>query len=122
MTDLQRLQGAWRITSLEMNGLAMPEAMLALAKIVVDGARFTSLGMGVVYEGELTLDETTAPKTFALKFTAGPELGAVNRAIYELDGDAWRFCLNVAGGPAPAAFATRMGDGCALETLARVAG
>ena len=120
MTDLQNLQGAWRVTALEMNGAAMPAAMLANAKIVVDGTRFTSLGMSAVYEGEMTIDETTNPKSFSLKFAAGPELGAVNRAIYALDGDSWRLCLNIAGGPAPMAFATRMGDGCVLETLTRV--
>lgn len=122
MSDLQRLQGAWRVASMEMNGAAMPAAMLAVAKIVIDGARFTSLGMGAVYEGEMTLDESAAPKTFALKFSAGPELGATNRAIYELDGDNWRFCLNIMGGAAPADFITRMGDSCALETLVRIAG
>jgi uncharacterized protein (TIGR03067 family) len=122
MSDLQNLNGAWRVVSMEMNGAAMPAAMLANAKIVIDGSRFTSLGMGAVYEGELSIDETSSPKTFALKFSGGPELGVTNRAIYTLDGDNWRFCLNILGGPAPKDFITTMGDGNALETLVRIAG
>ena len=119
MSDLELLQGAWRIIALEMNGGPMPAALLDAARIGVVGARFTSTGMGAVYEGEMSLDETSMPKTFALRFQAGPEAGAANRGIYELDGDRWRICLNMAGGPAPAEFATRPGDNCALETLVR---
>ena len=120
MGDASKLQGTWKITTLEMNGAPMPQAMLANAKIVVDGDRFTSLGMGAEYSGRMTVDESANPKIFAVKFDGdGPESGRTNSAIYELDGDNWRLCVNVSGGPAPSAFATKPGDACALETLVR---
>lgn len=115
MSDLDKLQGAWRVVSLEMNGASMhvPPA----ARVVIDGSRFQSLGMGAIYEGDMTLDE--AARTFAIVFSAGPEGGRVNHALYAIEGEQLTLCLNVMGGPAPAAFATKPGDGLALETLVR---
>jgi uncharacterized protein (TIGR03067 family) len=118
--DASKLQGTWRIVTLEMNGAAMPSAMLVEAKIVVEGDRFVSLGMGGPYTGLMTIDEVASPKRFSVKFDGdGPESGRTNNAIYELAGDDWRICLHVGGGPAPTFFATQPGDGCALETLVR---
>ena len=118
--DLSRLQGTWQITSLEMNGAPMPAAMLANAKIVVAGDHFTSLGMGAEYTGKITIDTAATPKIFAVKFDGGgPESGRTNSAIYELDGDKWRLCIHVGGGPAPTDFTTKPGDGRAYETLVR---
>lgn len=119
MSDLDFLQGRWRIASLEMNGAAMPAAMLAPARVVIEGTKFSSLGMGAAYEGEMSLVETASPKTIAIRFSAGPEGGAVNHGAYERVGEGWRLCLNISGGPAPSAFATAPGDNLALETLVR---
>ncbi len=120
MDDVSKLQGTWKITTLEMNGAPMPQAMLANAKIVVDGDRFTSLGMGAEYAGRMSVDASATPKRFSVKFDGdGPESGRTNNAIYELNGDDWRICVEVGGGPAPTAFATQPGDKRALETLVR---
>ncbi len=120
MADAQNLQGTWKITTLEMNGAPMPAAMLTNAKIVIDGMRFTSLGMGAEYSGQMTFDETARPKRFSVKFDgSGPESGRTNNAIYELNGDDWRICVHVGGGPAPMEFITKPGDACAYETLVR---
>jgi hypothetical protein len=42
ITDLERLQGAWRITALDVDGQSMPAA----GGIVIKGRRFTGTGMG----------------------------------------------------------------------------
>ncbi len=118
--DAKLLQGTWKITALEMNGAPMPSIMLNNAKIVIDGMRFSALGMGAVYSGQMSLDTKVKPKRFSVKFDGdGPESGRTNNAIYELDGDAWRICVHVGGGPTPTAFKTQPGDGCAYETLVR---
>src|SRR5215469_15645901 len=83
--DLARLQGTWNIVAVEMDGQKMPPG--ADARIIVDGDRFTSEGMGATYRGKLTVDAAQKPKTFDLKFTAGPEKGNTNLGIYELKGD-----------------------------------
>ncbi len=54
-----------------------------------------------------------------MKFTEGPEKGNTNRGIYELEGDIWKMCVSMTGGPASIKFATSAGSGCALETLRR---
>ena len=113
---LESLQGHWDVTSLEVDGTAFP---VAGARIIIEDDRFISLAMGSAYGGTVTADSSTNPKTFSLHFTEGPETGNTNHGIYELDGDTWKICLNINGGPAPAAFATSPGSGNALETLHR---
>jgi uncharacterized protein (TIGR03067 family) len=118
-TDLDKLQGSWTIIALEMDGAEMPAGAPGGSKIVVKGDKFTTISMGAAYDGTITLDQTKKPKSFDLKFTAGPEKGNTSLGIYELGGDNWRICLTVTGKTRPSAFATAPGSGLALETLRR---
>jgi len=119
--DLDRLQGAWKVTALEVDGQQMPAEMLAGSNIVVQGDRFTSNGMGFVYEGRIGIDASTTPRRLDMKFDAGPEQGNTNPGIYELAGDTWRLCLATRGDVRPAAFGSTPGSGFAVETLVRSA-
>ncbi len=121
-TDLDRLQGTWTILTVEMDGMAMPAGASGGSKIVVKGDRFTTISMGATYNGIVTLDSAKRPKTFDLKFTAGPEKGNTSVGIYELNGDDWKICLTVTGNTRPTGFATKPGSGHAFETLRREIG
>ena len=121
-TDAERLQGSWKVISLEMDGQSLPEAMLADGRIQVEGDRFRSLNMGAVYEGTMTLDQAARPKAFDLVFTNGPEKGHTNRGIYEIEGGQWRLCLATRGDARPKTFATQPACGHALQVLQRVQG
>ncbi len=114
--DLERLQGTWNVVSLEMDGQKMSGGG---ARIVVRGNRFTTSAMGAAYEGSVAVHETTAPKSFDLRFEQGPEKGNTNLGIYELDGDTWKICLATRGTERPKEFAAPRGTGIALETLQR---
>jgi uncharacterized protein (TIGR03067 family) len=114
-TDLERLQGSWRIASLEVDGRAIPAA----GSIVVKGRRFTATDLESVYEGEMVLHPSATPRRLDLKFDAGPEKGNTNLGIYEIKGDTWRLCLATRGDARPPGFATKPGSGYALETLIR---
>lgn len=116
-TDAERLQGSWKVISLEMDGQSLPEAMLADSRIEVEGDRFRSMNMGAVYEGTMTLDPAARPKTFDLVFTNGPEKGNTNRGIYEIEGGQWKLCLETRGDARPKTFATRPASGHALQVL-----
>jgi uncharacterized protein (TIGR03067 family) len=118
-SDLELLQGTWNVTALEMDGQTMPSAVLANARIVIEGNRFTSIGVGAEYQGTLTLDASASPRRLDLKFETGPEKGNTNLGIYEIDGDTWKLCLATRGNVRPAEFASKPGSGVAVETLER---
>ena len=118
-TDLDKLQGAWNVKSLETDGQKMAATAFNGARIVIDGTKFTSLGMGAIYEGTVKLAPASKPKAFDLLFTAGHAKGHRNLGIYKLDGDLWTICLATRGKRRPGKFATAPGTGFALETLER---
>jgi uncharacterized protein (TIGR03067 family) len=117
--DLDLLQGTWNISELEADGQKMPAAMLQAAQIVIDGNRFTSTGMGAVYQGTIELDASANPHHITMNFDAGPEKGNANLGIYKLDRSKLRICLATRGSVRPSKFATEPGTGFALETLVR---
>ena len=119
--DLAKLQGTWRVTSLEMDGDDHTGESFADATITIRGAEFTSNGMGDGYSGTIEL-VAGKPMGFDLLFTAGPPEGTRNRGIYTLDGDTWTICLATRGDSRPRRFATKADSGLALETLERDAG
>jgi uncharacterized protein (TIGR03067 family) len=117
--DLDLLQGAWTITAMDMDGQTMPETMLGDARLVIEGSRFTSTGMGAVYEGTLKLDSSSSPAHLDMRFDAGPEKGNTNLGIYQLGRDSWKLCLATRGTVRPSTFASPTGSGIAVQTLAR---
>jgi uncharacterized protein (TIGR03067 family) len=121
-TDLDKVQGTWRVKSLEIDGKRMTAASLRGATMTISSGRFTSIGMGAVYEGEVRLHTATRPKGFDLLFTAGPEKGNRNLGIYELDGNRWTICLDTRGSSRPRGFVTKGASGVALQTLEREKG
>lgn len=116
--ELDKLQGTWRITSLEMDGKPIPQEFLKEAKIIVKGDKFESR-VGVPYTGTVKIDPTQKPKTIDLVFESGPEKGNTSLGIYELDGDTWKICLGVNTMERPTEFAAKPGTGFALEKLTR---
>ena len=119
MTELDKLQGTWRVAALETDGSTQPSDELTDAAITVRGNQFTSVGMGDAYEGTIELFPRKKPKAFDLVFTSGPPEGARNRGIYRLDDDTWTICLATRGKTRPRSFRTKPDSGLALETLVR---
>jgi uncharacterized protein (TIGR03067 family) len=117
--DLDLLQGSWAVAELEMEGQTISGGMLANARVEITGNRFSSIGMGSVYEGIVILDETANPHRLDMKFDAGPEKGNTNLGIYELDGDTWKICLATRSDVRPTVFSASAGSGFVFETLTR---
>jgi uncharacterized protein (TIGR03067 family) len=121
-TDLDKLQGTWRVTSLAMDGEEMPNESFVDATITIRGSEFSSTGMGYDYAGTIEIIAGKKQSAFDLAFSAGPPAGTRNRGIYALDGDEWTICLATRGDARPRSFATRADSGIALETLQRDVG
>jgi uncharacterized protein (TIGR03067 family) len=117
--EVEKLQGTWNFTSLEVQGMKFPEKAFAGSQIVIKGNSFTTLSGEATYKGTFKVDITKQPKTLDLNFTEGPEKGNTSLAIYELEGDNWKICLTVTGKDRPKEFASKPGSGHALETLKR---
>ena len=120
--DLEKLQGTWHVTALELDGQTMTANAFDGALIVIDKRQFTSIGMGFTYEGIVELNERRKPKTLDMLFTAGHATGVRNLGIYKLNGGKWTLCLATRGTERPKKFATMPDTGLALETLERGAG
>ena len=120
--DIDLLQGIWSISELEVDGQKMPSEILSEAQITIKKNRFTSTGMGAVYEGTIELDSSEMPPHLTMQFDAGPEKGNKNLGIYEVRNGILRICLATRGTERPTRFATKPGTGLALETLTKASG
>jgi len=118
-TDIDKLQGDWYVTSLEIGGQEGGIPITGEQMIVVKSDRFESLGMGATYKGTVKLGKEGGVTTIDLIFTAGPEKGNVNRGIYKLAGTKWTLLLNTRTGPRPKKFGVKLGTGHVLEELSR---
>ncbi len=118
-SDLDTLQGTWRVTTVETEGAVVSPMGFENATITIRGETFVSRGMGDDYAGTIEVFRGTKPRAFDLHFTQGPPAGRKNLGIYKLDGDRWTICLATRGDDRPKRFATRADSGHALETLQR---
>jgi uncharacterized protein (TIGR03067 family) len=117
--DLDLLQGIWTVTTLEIDGEKVSPDVYGNATVVIKGSRFTSEGMGDIYQGTVELDASANPRRIDMKFDAGPEKGNTNPGIYKLAGDSWTLCLATRGKKRPSSFKSKPDSGIALETLTR---
>jgi uncharacterized protein (TIGR03067 family) len=117
--EIEKLQGTWRIVSLEVEGSKMEEALFTGSKVMVAGEAFSTLSMGAGYGGLFAIDATSDPYKLDMIFTYGPHAGARSLGIYRFDGDTWILCLGMAGRERPEDFVTKPGSGHALEKLER---
>lgn len=119
VSDLRALEGEWHFATLEIDGTAIPGAVLAASRLLIDGDRFRSESPEAIYDGVFTIDVEAVPPRIDIEFVEGPEAGNWSYGLYELDGDRLILCLGLAGATRPAAFATSPGSGHALERLRR---
>jgi uncharacterized protein (TIGR03067 family) len=116
---LRALEGEWTFVSLEVDGAAMPAAMSANSRILMDGDRFRTESAEAVYEGRFSIDVDAEPATIDIAFVEGPEAGNTALGIFEIDHDQLTICLGLVGSDRPKAFKTKKGSGHALERLRR---
>ena len=87
-TDLERIQGTWRIASLEADGEPAPAEIVATLKLVFkdDRLAFTPGEPGFT-NYTYKLDPTAKPARFDMTHADGTHKGQTQMGIYALEGD-----------------------------------
>ena len=122
--EIERLQGTWRQTYCEAEGVVAPEeAYGSHPHCRFEGRRFvvTHVDGRVVLEGTFVLDPTSSPKTIDWTDSIGPDAGKTFPAIYELDGDRLIFCAADENQARPSSL-DRAGEGQVIRVHERVRG
>ena len=109
--ELKRLQGTWRMVSVEVDGKKIPEEDLKQMAVVFRGDAYTvKQGDTEVEKGTQKVDPTKKPKTIDAHILEGPDKGKDQLGIYELNGDALKVCFAAPGQERPKEFASKPGS------------
>jgi uncharacterized protein (TIGR03067 family) len=102
-SDKEKIQGAWVAVSGEMGGKQVPDEHVKKCKVTFQGDKIHLEGL-VKGEGKgsFALDPSKNPRTIDILITDEDDVAA----IYALDGDTLRLCLNSGGSERPKEFAT----------------
>jgi RNA polymerase sigma factor (sigma-70 family) len=112
-TDLQLLQGVWRVSRVEAGGQALPAPGFRLT-FAGDQCTLTS-DLGPPIPSRCQLDSDRTPK----EITLTPKPGVTWPGIYLLEGDSLKLCLNQGRPERPAEFSSRAGPTVFLYVLER---
>jgi len=116
-TDKQRLQGAWQVTSLEMDGEKGPAEAIKGLTYTFKGETLTIAPAepGSNSEFTVTLDPAKKPKRIELKISKGPGKGKTLPGIYDIKGNGLTICFG--DKTRPAEFVSKAKSGVALVVL-----
>jgi uncharacterized protein (TIGR03067 family) len=128
--DLAALQGNWKPLHCEYEGVPqMPADVMKQVTVVFDKNEYYLYFKDKDREGKpkalvlallnVTLDETTSPKSITFEFKDGPLKGQKRHGIYELVGNQLKMCYGAAEKPKPTEFKSAANSGYFLETWAR---
>jgi uncharacterized protein (TIGR03067 family) len=120
--DVDALQGAWTVESLEYNGKQLKDKYKI--SFTCQGDVMTVVGDGKVRKEyaklKMKLDPATMPKCVDVTVVGGVQNDAKMEGIYEVKGDELRLCIKVFGGmERPGEFKSPDGSSIVLLTLRR---
>jgi len=118
--DLQKLQGTWLTVSLVSEGKTVVDEKLPpkpgpVTKLIYEGNKWiVKVGDKTVATGTVKIDSTKTPKEIDILDESGAINDKSKLAIYELEGDTYKYCIAPAGKPRPTEFSAKEGSGNAL--------
>ncbi|MFY9825318.1 MAG: TIGR03067 domain-containing protein [Thermoanaerobaculia bacterium] len=118
--DLENLQGTWVTVSLVSNGKTVMDEKLPpkpgpTAKVTYEGNKWrVVVGDKTVATGIIKVDSAKTPKELDVLDESGTINEKTKLAIYELEGDTFRYCIGSAGKPRPTEFSSQEGSENAL--------
>lgn len=109
--DLAQLEGEWSMTAAERDGEKIPEGLLAGSKRVTKGDE-TSIHIGnqLFMKATFKIDPSKTPKEIDYDVKEGMNKGMKQLGIYEIKGDAVKFCFSAPGEKRPSDFTTKEGS------------
>jgi len=118
--DLAALEGEWIMVSGERDGRAVPGEYLKSGKRAFKNGEVTvTFGDMLLMKAKVTVDPGKKPKTIDYDVTDGFFKGKKQLGIYELDGDAVKFCFANPDQERPTDFTTKEGSGRTLSLWKR---
>jgi uncharacterized protein (TIGR03067 family) len=120
--ELKKLQGTWRVVSMEQNGakVFIPNPGAAYTVVIKGKSYVFKMGNRVVVQGTFTINPSRKPKTMDCVPSSGSDKGKVQKSIYELRGDTMKECGALAGKNRPTEFAAGRGSGHILAIYKRM--
>jgi uncharacterized protein (TIGR03067 family) len=118
--DLDALQGAWSLVSVEIDGEPLAMEMLKDARLVVKAEKYSFTLGDARLELRPKLYPDKKPKAIDLTVLDGSQKGQTLRGIYKLEGNTYTVCRNVEPGKErPTEFATKRDSGLMLVVWKR---
>jgi uncharacterized protein (TIGR03067 family) len=118
--DMRKLQGTWKVVSVEMDGKKQSDEKLKSATMTVEGNKYlVEVGGKTVEQGTFKIDPAKTPKTIDVTATQGKGKGNTYHGIYEIKGDTAKDCFAQEGKERPTEFKTRAGSGWVLRVYKR---
>jgi uncharacterized protein (TIGR03067 family) len=118
--ELAQLQGTWVGMRLEADGQAAPQSEAKKFKVLIKGDKIIFNPETEKRTSTIQLDPSKQPKEMRLTPLDGPAKGKPATAIYALERDLLKICVNnVPGGQRPTEFETKSKQGLRLLILRR---
>jgi uncharacterized protein (TIGR03067 family) len=118
--EFAKLQGTWLTVSLVHDGKTLvdektPPKQGPMTKLAYEGNKWmVKVGDKTVASGLTKIDATKMPKELDVMDESGMINDKTKFAIYELDGDTYKYCIAPDGKPRPTEFASKPGSGHSL--------
>lgn len=118
--EWEKFEGTWEFVSMEVEGVAKPDADFKKYTAVLKGGQWTVYeGTNIAAQTTVGLDPATTPKSIDL--IPAPDKGQIIHGIYLLEGDKLTVCdRDEDHGERPTEFATEPDSGLVLLVLKRV--
>ncbi len=123
---LEALGGTWKTVAIVSDGKTVQDETIRRppgpeATLVYKGDTWhVIVGEKTVASGKLKVDPDKNPRQLDVLSDDDPKGAKTKLAIYQLDGDTFKYCIAGAGKPRPTEFASKAGSGESLITSKRV--
>jgi len=119
-SDLDALQGVWRVVSGEMQGQPLPaeEIKEMNGQLTIKGNNVTWKSSKDEDTGTITLDPAKKPKHIDIT-AKNLGNGKTVKGIYELNGDEFKVCMDPDSSERPSDFKTKEGSGAMVLVFKR---